>query len=90
MDKHRIHYIFHGDVQGVGFRYTSAEIARSLGITGWVKNLYDGTVEMEAQGFMQDLERMLIEINRDSYIEITDTESSEIPVSDGEYDFCIR
>lgn len=90
MDKRRIHYIFHGDVQGVGFRYTSAGIAKSLGITGWVKNLYDGTVEMEAQGFMQDLERMLIEINRDSYIEITDTESWEIPVSDGEYDFRIR
>jgi len=90
MDKRRIHYIFHGDVQGVGFRYTSAGIAKSLGITGWVKNLYDGTVEMEAQGYMQDLERMLIEINRDSYIEITDTESREIPVSDGEYDFRIR
>lgn len=89
MDKRRIHYIFHGDVQGVGFRYTSAGIAKSLGITGWVKNLYDGTVEMEAQGYMQDLERMLIEINRDSYIEITDTESREIPVADGEYDFRI-
>ena len=46
----RKHIIFYGRVQGVGFRYYSVYKARALGLTGWVRNLYDGTVEMEVQG----------------------------------------
>ena len=42
--------IFHGRVQGVGFRYTARHLADSLGLTGWVRNEYDGTVHMEVQG----------------------------------------
>ena len=36
--------IFHGRVQGVGFRFTAKHLANSLGLTGWVQNEYDGTV----------------------------------------------
>ncbi|MFX1366690.1 MAG: acylphosphatase [Promethearchaeota archaeon] len=39
-----------GYVQGVFFRYTTRKIARSLGLTGYVKNMPDGTVYIEAQG----------------------------------------
>ena len=46
----RKHMIFHGRVQGVGFRYTAKYLARSMNLTGWVKNEYDGTVVMEVQG----------------------------------------
>lgn len=46
----RKHIYFSGDVQGVGFRYRSCYIAQSLGLTGWVENLWDGRVEMEVQG----------------------------------------
>ena len=46
----RKHIFFSGDVQGVGFRYRSFYIAQSLGLTGWVENLWDGRVEMEVQG----------------------------------------
>ena len=42
--------VFYGRVQGVGFRYTAKRLAQSLGLTGWVKNEYDGTVVMEIQG----------------------------------------
>ena len=49
-EKVRKHIIFYGRVQGVGFRYYSVYKSRKLGITGWVRNLYDGTVEMEVQG----------------------------------------
>ena len=43
--------VFHGIVQGVGFRYTSYEIARSFPeISGWVRNEPDGTVRMFVQG----------------------------------------
>jgi acylphosphatase len=42
-------------VQGVGFRYTAQDVASSLGLTGWVKNLYDGRVEVLAEGKLDDL-----------------------------------
>lgn len=46
----RRHYVVSGRVQGVGFRYTAYQVANSYGLTGWVRNCYDGTVEMEVQG----------------------------------------
>lgn len=42
--------LFSGDVQGVGFRWTNQGLAREHGLGGWVRNLDDGTVEMEIQG----------------------------------------
>ena len=39
-----------GRVQGVGFRSFAGRYANSLGLTGWVKNLYDGRVEVVAEG----------------------------------------
>ncbi len=56
MDKY---YVFHayvsGVVQGVGFRFFTIHRARKYHITGWVKNLYDGRVEIEAEGKKQNL-----------------------------------
>ena len=46
----RIHVRFVGQVQGVGFRWTSQRVAFDLGLTGWVKNEPDGSVSMELQG----------------------------------------
>lgn len=48
--KVRKHVIFSGRVQGVGFRYRAYYAARALGLTGWVRNNYDDTVEMEVEG----------------------------------------
>ncbi|MBO2533706.1 acylphosphatase [Planifilum fulgidum] len=42
--------VVHGRVQGVGFRYHVYQQALRLGIHGWVKNLPDGTVEIDAEG----------------------------------------
>ena len=46
----RKHMRFTGRVQGVGFRYRAKYAANGMGITGWVRNEWDGSVEMEAQG----------------------------------------
>lgn len=46
----RLHLRFSGEVQGVGFRWTNQGLARDRGLTGWVRNEPDGTVQMELQG----------------------------------------
>ena len=51
--------MIHGDVQGVGFRYFLMRKASGLGLTGWVRNNDDGTVELVAEGRRQDLEQLL-------------------------------
>jgi hypothetical protein len=47
---HRLHAVVHGRVQGVGFRYFVMREARALGLSGWVRNQADGSVEVEAEG----------------------------------------
>jgi acylphosphatase len=47
-----------GRVQGVGYRYTCADRAQALGITGWVRNRRDGSVEAMLQGRPEALGRM--------------------------------
>jgi len=46
----RVRAIVTGRVQGVGFRAFAVDEARDHGLTGWVRNRADGTVELEAQG----------------------------------------
>lgn len=48
-------YRISGLVQGVGFRYFAERVARELGITGWARNLADGTVEVHANGSLDSL-----------------------------------
>ena len=51
----RAHVIFSGFVQGVGFRFTTKMLASSYALTGWVRNLPDGTVEVETQGEKEEI-----------------------------------
>ena len=46
----RLHLVYAGEVQGVGFRWASRLTAERLGCTGWVRNEPDGTVTQELQG----------------------------------------
>ncbi|MCD7708751.1 MAG: acylphosphatase [Clostridiales bacterium] len=76
----RKHIIFYGRVQGVGFRYYSVHKARQLGLTGWVKNCYDGTVEMEVQGWEEQIDELILFLERQAYIHIDniDVKSQEL------------
>lgn len=60
----RAHVFFSGYVQGVAFRYTARRIAQSLGLQGWVKNCYDGRVELLAEGQEHILKQLLNQLNR--------------------------
>ena len=51
--------IVHGRVQGVGFRYHTRIAASQLGLTGYVRNLPDGTVEIIAEGAPQSLNQLI-------------------------------
>lgn len=51
--------VFSGDVQGVGFRYTTRSVARDFEITGYVRNLRDGRVEVVAEGTAEELEQFI-------------------------------
>lgn len=55
----RLHAIVLGIVQGVGYRYFTLWEAARLGVTGYVRNLPDGSVEVVAEGTKEQLERLL-------------------------------
>ena len=55
MQKGRVHLIIHGYVQGVFFRASTRDKAVSLGMKGWVRNLYDGSVESVFEGDIEKL-----------------------------------
>lgn len=76
----RKHIIFSGRVQGVGFRYTACYLARPLGLTGWVKNLWDGDVEMEVQGDEASIARLVEGLHQGRFIRIERMETEMVPV----------
>lgn len=54
--------IFHGRVQGVGFRATTTDVAKGFRVTGWVRNEQDDTVRLEVQGDAGEVRAMLAEL----------------------------
>ena len=50
LHERRLHAVVRGRVQGVGYRATTIDEARRLGLAGWVRNRRDGTVETLAEG----------------------------------------
>ncbi len=58
----RVHMVVSGVVQGVGFRYFVARRAESRGLSGWVRNLFDGRVELVAEGERALLEELVHDV----------------------------
>ena len=71
--------IFAGHVQGVGFRFTARSLAERLKLTGFVRNMPDGTVEMFTQGSPENISNCIREI--EDYFSgcIRDTRIEEVP-----------
>jgi acylphosphatase len=81
--------IFIGRVQGVGFRFTAHRMAQRHQISGFVRNLPDGTVEMLAQGPVQDIDDCIRDINDYFGDYIRETRIQEIPTDPKLKDFRI-
>ena len=59
MQTERAIAFFSGHVQGIGFRYTCRSLAKGFSVTGYVKNLADGRVELAAEGERTEIEGFL-------------------------------
>ena len=76
---------YHGDVQGVGFRYTTRNAARAFQVTGFVQNLPDGRVYLACEGDCLELDAFLADVTRRMAHHITHQETSREAAS-GEFD----
>lgn len=77
------HIFYSGMVQGVGFRYTVQRIAVNIGLSGWVRNLNDGRVEICVEGTNDDIECLINNIDehfngyiKDKDVELKDAENN--------------
>ena len=81
---------FHGLVQGVGFRYRARHAASAAGATGWVRNDVGGTVSMEIQGTVEQIDRVIQMIERGMYVRVERLEQKTIPIEPDERGFETR
>lgn len=88
--KKQVHVFYTGRVQGVGFRFTAEDIARELGVCGWVKNLRDGRVEVAAEAEEKLLKEFLERINQYFYRYIQDADVTWQETTGEFKDFVIR
>jgi acylphosphatase len=75
---------FTGRVQGVGFRYNTASIARRHEVSGFVRNCPDGSVEVVAEGNPQEIDKFLREV-RDNFFSNIRNERRDVQDATGEF-----
>ena len=68
-----------GWVQGVGLRWRAETAANALGVTGWVRNDADGGVSMELQGTREQIDAVLLAVQRGAYVRIEDLRATTLP-----------
>ena len=85
--KIRQHIVFYGWVQGVGFRYRAVQAAERYGATGWVRNEPDGSVTMEIQGTQEQIDSVIMAIERGTYVNIDRMDVKTVPVKKSERGF---
>ena len=77
-------------MQGVGVRYRLSHLAQYYGVTGWVRNEYDGSVSAELQGLVGEIDQIIQQLKQDRYIDITGMDRQNIPPDEQENGFHIR
>lgn len=85
--KLRRRYVFHGSVQGVGFRWRAQQAAKLYGLTGWVRNDWEGSVTMELQGEEALQNKVLLALQNARYIRVERIETQELPLDPEERSF---
>ncbi|WP_225363521.1 acylphosphatase [Ligilactobacillus agilis] len=85
----RRHYLFTGEVQGVGFRYQAKLLADRLFLSGWVKNLTNGQVEMEVQGAPEKIDFLINGLQNTGRIKISRIQTKQQDVDWDEAGFKI-
>ena len=81
--------VFRGRVQGVGFRYTAHRIGRQYDLSGYVRNMPDGSVEAILQGTAANIQACIDEIQDAFNGYIRETKSIDQPVNPHYHDFRI-
>lgn len=79
--------VFHGWVQGVGFRYRAVFAAKAHEVTGWVKNNPDDSVTMEIQGTQDQIDQVITELKHARFIRIERMDVTDVPLLDSERGF---
>jgi acylphosphatase len=83
-------YHFSGHVQGVGFRYTTHNIAQRHNVLGYVRNLPDGRVELVMEGPDQDMDELLSAVRQKMTHFIRQVNIQDEPASNAFSGFAIR
>lgn len=85
----RKEFHFEGNVQNIGFRFEVQSHAKPLGITGYAKNNDDGTVTAQLQGNLEDINRVISDLQNIDRIQIDSMTEKEIPLDYYENNFII-
>ncbi len=83
----RKHIVFYGSVQGVGFRWRARNAAEHFSCTGWAKNEWDGSVRMEIQGEEENIDKVILAIEKGTFVRIDDMDVKMLPIVEREYGF---
>ncbi len=75
----------YGAVQGVGLRYRAEHAANHFGVTGYVENCFDGSVEMELEGDEASIDQVILAIERGTFIRIENMTAKTIPEQGSRY-----
>lgn len=87
----RLHAWVEGSVQGVGFRFFVIQHAAELGLTGWVRNLWDGRVEVIAEGPRASLQKLLEQLKTGPRsASVSHVAAEWLPAADEFTDFNVR
>ena len=79
-----------GYVQGVGLRWRARQAAYALGTTGWVRNEFDGSVSMELQGTEEQIDGVILAVERGNYVQIENMYCKTVPVREDERAFTVQ